>query len=574
MKAPKTLFVSAFIDLHIPHEEHKTIDMRVGNFEKLARTGVPIALFTSKKYMDRMMNIVEAYPNVRIHKVVEIEDTLTYKQFEPYRDSLPPIRYAIKDKFEFLTLMNAKLEFMRDVMDTYGDTFPQYSWIDFNIWYIFKHSIEITKRLWFYATHILKHEGVYIPGCWHKGREADLLWNRINWRFCGGFFMGNAASVRDFIDVYTKNISAILEEKGVLTWEVNIWSHLENQYGWAPKWYTGDHNESMIHVPMEDFEMPEVDGETVIHYNERSLQVLCKNQHAKSGKYLLPPVPGFEPTSPSFITFHDANILNVRYVNYTLTPQGAYIIRHRDGHLYTKNMCVTLDRDFKVSSVAMMEDKPTGLVTRHPIIEGIEDIRLFHDGDVLKFIATQREFSQENVNRMILGEYNLDTKQLCNAKVIEPPEFTGCEKNWIPIHRNGRLHFIYKWYPLQIGEIEEDGSRLIIREEFVMPSIFERVRGSSGFVLFENSLVGVIHYSEEGAPRKYFHALVWLEKETGRPTHMSDIFIFNKLGIEFCIGFTVEIVEGVPFARFWFSQHDRDPMWLCIPMRLITKYQV
>lgn len=574
MKSPNTLFVTACIDLHIPHEEHKTIDMRVENFEKLARSGVPIALFTSKKYVDRMMKLVEAYPNVRIHKVVEIEDTLTYKQFEPYRDHLPPVRYAIKDKFEFLTLMNAKLEFMRDVMDTYGNTFPQYSWIDFNIWYIFKHSIEITKRLWFYATHILKHEGVYIPGCWHKGREADLLWNRINWRFCGGFFMGNAASVRDFIDVYTKNISAILEEKKVLTWEVNIWSHLENQYGWVPKWYTGDHNESMIHVPMEDFEMPEVDGETVIHYNERSLQVLCKNQHAKSGKYLLPPVPGFEPTSPSFVTFHDANILNVRYVNYILTPQGSYIIRHREGHLYTKNMCVMLDRDCKVSSAVMMEDKPTGLVTRHPIIEGIEDIRLFDDGGVLKFIATQREFSQENVNRMILGEYDVDTQQLCNAKVIEPPEFTGCEKNWIPIHRNGRLHFIYKWYPLQIGEIEKGGSRLIIREEFALPSIFERMRGSSGFVKFEDSLVGVIHYSEEGAPRKYFHALVWLEKETGRPTHMSDIFIFNKLGIEFCIGFTVEVVEDVPFARFWFSQHDRDPMWLCIPMRVITKYQV
>jgi hypothetical protein len=572
MKDPKTLFVSAFIDLHIPHEEHKTIEMRIGNFEKLAKTGILIAVFTSKKYIDRIMDIVEKYPNVRVHKVIEIEDTHAYKLFYLYKDSLPPVRYAIKDKFEFLSLMSAKIEFMKDAMDLYGNTFEQYSWVDFNIWYIFKNDYEIAKRLWFYQTHSLKYDGVYIPGCWQKGREADLLWNRINWRFCGGFFMGKAASIRDFVDRYFNNIENIIHEKKMLTWEVNIWSYLENEHGWEPRWFNGDHNESMIGIPFNDFMTPEVDNESVLWHSNNVLKVLCQNEHSESGKYLLPPVPGFEPTSPSFLEIDGKKVLNVRFVNYTLTPQGAYIIRHRDGHLYTKNMRVFLNDDYKVNDVRMMEDKPNNIQSRHPVIEGVEDIRLFNSEGVTKFIATQREFSQENVNRMIMGDYDIHTGILTNAKVLEPPEFTGCEKNWIPIHRNRRLQFIYKWYPLQIGEIEDGGNKLVIREELSVPPIFERMRGSSTFVEFDDSLIGVIHYSEEGAPRKYFHALVWLDKDTCRPTHISETFIFNKLGIEFCIGFTIEVVGNIPFARFWFSQHDRDPMWLCIPLVMIKKY--
>jgi hypothetical protein len=570
MSAHNTLFVSAFIDLHIPHEEHKTIDMRIGNFEKLAETGIPLAVFTSKKYEERVKEISNKYENVIIHKIIEIENTETYKLFNKYKDSLPPIRYAIKDKFEFLTLMNAKLEFMKEIVEKYDKLFSQFAWIDFNIWYIFKNNFEISKRLWFYSKNKLKCDGVFIPGCWQKGREADLLWNRINWRFCGGFFMGNKKSITEFVDLYFKNINNILDDKKMLTWEVNIWSQLENEYGWEPKWYPGDHNESMINIPIDNFDVCNFD--VYVKHNEQIIQLICKNNNATTGKYLLPPVPGFEPTSPSFIEYFGQKLLNVRFVNYTLTPQGAYIIRNKHGHLYTRNMCVTIDNKYKVIIPTMMNDKPNNLVTRHESIQGVEDIRLFIDQNTVKFIGTQREFSNENVNRMIIGDYDFVTSKLSNATVVEPPEFTGCEKNWIPIHKNGKLHFIYKWFPFQLGELENN--KLVVRDEFVVPPIFERMRGSSTFIPFDNSFVGVIHYSEEGSPRKYFHALVWLDKQTCRPTHISDIFLFNKLGIEFCIGFTISIEDNIPYARFWFSQHDRDPMWIRIPLVCIKKFKL
>lgn len=565
MENSQTLFVSAFIDLHIPHEEHKTLAMRIGNFEKLARTGIPLLVFVSKRYLEDIKSMSEKYLNVRIHKIVEIEDTETYRLFEKYKDNLPSARYEIKDKFEFLTLMNAKLEFMRDTVVSYSNTFSQFAWIDFNIWYIFKDDFEITKRLRYYATHTLQHNGIFIPGCWHKGREADMLWTRIHWRFCGGFFMGKVEAVCDFINKYFNNINEIISKKGALTWEVNIWSILENEYGWEPRWYYGDHNETMINIPYENFVVDR--GACVV--SNAVVDILSKYDGVEIGKYLLPPIPGYEPTSTAFIDYYGKKILNVRYVNYTLTPQGAYIVRHPHGFLKTKNVRVYLNKYFDVIKSDIMADSPSDIISKRAHIQGIEDIRLFeHDGRLM-YIGTQREYSQADVNRMIIGSYQHDDLTLSRSCVLEPPEFTGCEKNWIPVERGGELQFIYKWYPVQIGAIED--GRFAIRDEYSVPPVFQRMRGSSPFIMYGDSRIGVIHYSEEGSPRKYFHALVWLEKETCRPTHISNIFVFNRIGIEFCIGFTLEIVDDTVYGRFWFSQHDRDPMWIKVPLRVFSK---
>jgi hypothetical protein len=85
---------------------------------------------------------------------------------------------------------------------------------------------------------------------------------------------------------------------------------------------------------------------------------------------------------------------------------------------------------------------------------------------------------------------------------------------------------------------------------------FHKVRGSSLFVDNGEHLVGVVHFSEETTPRRYYHMLVSLDKETFRPLKYSEIFHFQHLGIEFCIGFTIKNGEYV----FWISQMDIKPL--------------
>jgi len=93
-----------------------------------------------------------------------------------------------------------------------------------------------------------------VPGCWSKGQGADSLAAAVNWRFCGGFFLGDRASLEDFHARYRKEFPAFLAESGTLTWEVNVWHALELR-GWACEWYTADHNDSILRVPPHLFQV-------------------------------------------------------------------------------------------------------------------------------------------------------------------------------------------------------------------------------------------------------------------------------------------------------------------------------
>jgi hypothetical protein len=87
------------------------------------------------------------------------------------------------------------------------------------------------------------------------------------------------------------------------------------------------------------------------------------------------------------------------------------------------------------------------------------------------------------------------------------------------------------------------------------------VRGSSTFTPTKEGLLGVVHFSEELTPRHYYHMLVLLDANTLLPMKYSQTFCFQRLGIEFCIGFSIQENQYI----FWISQMDRDPLMLVIP---------
>ena len=136
---------------------------------------------------------------------------------------------------------------------------------------------------------------------------------------------------------------------------------------------------------------------------------------------------------------------------------------------------------------------------------------------------------------------------------------------------------------MEIGRIVSDNSGLSentaiskleieIRHE-TAAFIFKRIRGSSCFLIDTiegvEGWVGVVHYSEDQHPtRHYFHRLVLLEKNTFKPLKYTDPFYFQKIGVEFCIGFAKEENR----YRFWISQHDRDPMMMEIEKDVVPRW--
>ena len=90
---------------------------------------------------------------------------------------------------------------------------------------------------------------------------------------------------------------------------------------------------------------------------------------------------------------------------------------------------------------------------------------------------------------------------------------------------------------------------------------FQHMKGSSPFIDFgPDELVGVVHFSEDTKPRSYFHMMVVLDKHSLRPLPYIKPFVFEAVGIEFCIGFRIHNGN----YEFWISRMDREPVLIRI----------
>jgi hypothetical protein len=245
----ETLFVTAFLDLGIDHPAVKGPAARLAHFRRLAATGIPLVVFASAVYKAAIEEICREHANVTIQRIVELEDTLTYSECIKYKDALPAVRTEAKDTAPFLMLMNAKTDFVEEVART--TSYAQVAWIDFNVWHVVRDAAATSKKLQEIAASRLPTESVYVPGCGGKmaAAAAAVPWDRICWRFCGGFFVGHRETVAAFAEKAREALPRLLAERGGLTWEVNVWAELEANHGWCPVWYKADHNDLLFAVP-------------------------------------------------------------------------------------------------------------------------------------------------------------------------------------------------------------------------------------------------------------------------------------------------------------------------------------
>jgi len=242
-------FVTAFLDLHEDRSHENSPDVCFGHFTNLVASRISLVVFLSKAYWDRRIELT----NVR-YIPCELEDLQTYKEVaSTVRVGLPAYRTEHYDTQSFLTLINAKVELVKRVMD---ETLlaSHFAWIDFSIFHVVKDTQAAVDYLRMLGRSRLTTPCMVIPGCWSKGQGADSLAAAVNWRFCGGFFLGDRASLEDFNARYRREFPAILAETKTLSWEVNVWHALELR-GWDCEWYKADHNDSILRVPSHLFQV-------------------------------------------------------------------------------------------------------------------------------------------------------------------------------------------------------------------------------------------------------------------------------------------------------------------------------
>ena len=538
-------FVTAFIDIYKDGAiDNKTIEWRCNKFREIADIGLPIIIFVCKHTLPYIEILKTEFENLTILEVLAIEDTWVYKNSQTINLSMPYHRNTIKDTVEYMYLMNSKAEFLYKAIEANPWKSTHFAWIDFSISYIFKDKERTFGYVKILAQHTMNEKCIVVPGCWRDKislTDTDSYMNNIVWRFCGGFLLGDANSIKRLFELYREHFVDFLNDQQKLVWEVNFWAWLEANGYWTPRWYEADHNDSILKIPTD---------------------VCCRRlrPEVQLRKYEYPTIENFGPGSASYIYFKGEHLLNTRYINYTILDNGCYDIRHPTGTIITRNVFSKLNEKLEPIHFIEMKEINIRLPSNNCYIHGLEDIRLYSVGDTLKFIATNINYSPTGYNRMMIGEYDITDYTFKNCIIAKPPYETMCEKNWIPLIKNGKEYFIYKWFPMEIGRLNTENELNIEIRHPIRSHWFHKVRGSTLFIDNGEQLVGLVHFSEETTPRRYYHILVSLDKDTFKPLKYSEIFCFQHLGIEFCIGFTIKNEEYV----FWISQMDREPLTISI----------
>jgi hypothetical protein len=568
MSARLTL-VSAFLELApLSYSAEKAF---LRNFELLASTEIPMCIYLSCGAVAKVASILRKHPHIKIMGIVSLHSTQCALAASCVDcKALPANRNTPKDTLEYILLMNAKTEFMRKAItaNPFGST--HFAWADFRLAHVFGDPARSCAHLRDLARATLAPSFLAIPGC--RASVEDGVWNNkgvfadnILWRFCGGFFIGDKNSVLKFADMHTHYFDMFIQTFGTVAWEVNIWAWMETYSriraadktqtaaAWRPDWFAADHNDSIIAIPARFF------AARVVLYSTRMID------------YTLPPVaPGFRAGSMSVVVEPGPaarRIANVRHVNYTLTDHGAYLFSDPNGVLSTRNMCYELGEDWvpvapgvemHVCGGAAADELPT-----YPgKFLGLEDMRLFVRTDKqIGCISSSVEHSATGESRMVVGRYDMSTNSVRECEVLAPPaNVGGWQKNWAPVP--GGL-FVYGWNPFEVGMVV-DGKLCIEYSYSIASPIFAHARGSTPFVPRTSEpgeLVGLVHFSEGSAPRQYFHILVVLDALTFKPLRRSEVFVFESIGVEFCIG----MFEDGKHYRWWASRFDRDPAMFEVP---------
>lgn len=546
----KITIVSAIFDAQNEHQV-------VSQFMALKQTNISLVLFASPL----CHKIIQEFctDNVVLMPEVNIEDFWIYQLYDSQRKMLdmPDNRNIEKDTESYFIYRHAKHECMEKAIYENPWNTKYFIWMDFDVLYRCKNMQSVSNYLQWLNTCNWKDQVLTMTGGWSILANESYVLNSPYWRFCG-VFIGDKDSILHFCNTYKKYLPVFLEKYKKWVWEFNVWAWIEMSYSaeWNATWYQ---------------ESPDIDEILMCSSDNYTKPV----KSIKTWNHITHHIHHYYPGSSSYIRYNGNDFLNTRYVNYWIAENGHYLFHDKSHKIKNKNVLSILNENANYPQVNY--EITENIVMNHPyygkpISTGLEDIRLFEHNGKVKYVATTIGYTSHGKPRIIVGDYDLVHFQINNGDIIEPPTDTYCEKNWIPIVKKGtipnvndELLFIYKWHPMQIGKIttkEDKTHYLEIIENIEIDSlIFHRLRGSTPFMETDEGLLGIVHFSEQYTPRHYYHMIVLLDKENFNVLKYSNTFCFEKLGIEFCIGFT--LTEDKNYM-FWISRHDRDPCTLIV----------
>jgi len=248
--------------------------------------------------------------------------------------------------------------------------------------------------------------------------------------------------------------------------------------------------------------------------------------------------------NPSVVCTPSGRLLTtIRHVNYTISPDGSYVMNPGDSAIKTRNYLWELDPEtFAPIGTTEIEPPLDWPSILYPHVLGFEDIRLFTTDDHhLRFIATVRDIDPNGICTPVIGTIGIRATgdvsvpfkyRMTDCRVLKRSWQPGHEKNWMPVDQGQRL--IYSCDPTIVLTHEAE---LDCTEE--SPGAFDNWRGSSQLIPFiDGGWLAIIHEVDQmpgAGERSYQHRFVFFNQDF-RITRWSRRFYLQRRGIEFVAG--------------------------------------
>lgn len=246
----------------------------------------------------------------------------------------------------------------------------------------------------------------------------------------------------------------------------------------------------------------------------------------------------FNSSSSSIIKhpfLKDKFILNIRLINYYLKSDGNSVNNYKKTITY--NCILILDIFFNIEKLTILN---TFYDLTSPYI-GIEDIRLFNFNNEIYFIGSSYNKNTDKIG-IVSNKYNLNCDKYTSMFITPSFKTTNnWEKNWVFFNNNNELNVIYKWKPIYICKINYNTKQLdLIKENNNVPEIFNKFRGSTNGVEYDNKIWFIVHIQNKLFETKkyYTHVFVCFNKNMELLGYSNEFNFENNI-VEFCIGLMI-----------------------------------
>lgn len=214
----------------------------------------------------------------------------------------------------------------------------------------------------------------------------------------------------------------------------------------------------------------------------------------------------------------------------------------------TRNYFVKLDREFNLlEQKEIIEDLPREHI-KYVNIEGLEDCRLFkfEGSDWLTCTtADTNPYAMHQISLCKLEDYREGkTIQIEQLIPFMGPDPSRCEKNWLPLVKDGELHMIYSFDPFIVFKPNLDEnpswmSRDVEAVNEVQKYDFSQFYGSAPPIEYEDGYLALVHEKAFDKQRIYMHRFVYFDRNF-KISKVSKPFTYMHKGIEYCCGMAID----------------------------------